>query len=198
MNAVRLVVLVIPLAQPELPLLIPAPQVLIMNVVQLVRNVQILVRAVIPYLTQAVVTIQQQPNAEILVINLRLVVQILVRPVLDLTPVPMPVKLNAEIAVITAQTVVLLVLHLIPVRIREGRSAGLVVILVLTVAQVVQLPSAAVPVILKHLSAEPNVALAAIIAQIAVLQVQLPYLAQVVILRPLLVQQNVALLAIPA
>ena len=162
MNAVRLVVLVIPLAQPELPLLIPAPQVLIMNVVQLVRNVQILVRAVIPYLTQAVVTIQQQPNAEILVINLRLVVQILVRPVLDLTPVPMPVKLNAEIAVITAQTVVLLVLHLIPVRMPAEPNAGLAAIIAQIAVLPVLLPYLAQVVILKLMSVQPNVVLLAI------------------------------------
>lgn len=97
-----------------------------------------LVRQDILHLSLVVVMIQQRLNAEAHVTGLRLVVLILVRLVPSIIPVPMPEKQNAGPAVIIALIHVHQEVHLIPAHIQEGQSAVQVVILVLTVAQVVQ------------------------------------------------------------
>lgn len=115
MNAVLLVVLVIPLVLPERQLLTQALQVLIMNAVLPAKLVQQLVRAATPYLIQAAVMIQRPMNAVILVTSLRLVVRILVLPAQSIIPVLMLQQQNAALLVTIVPIVVLRAAHHIPV-----------------------------------------------------------------------------------
>ena len=159
MNVERLVVLATPLVHLVLQRHILALQVLITNAAQPAKLVLILVRAATPYLSLVVVILQRQRNAVILVINLKLVVQILVLQVLGIIPVLMRVLPNAEIAVTIALTAVLQAAHPIPVLMLAEPNVGQAVIIAQIAVLPVLLPYLAQVVTLKLMSVQPNVVL---------------------------------------